>query len=173
MEYNDDSLDLRDPVTPLGYRLQGAVVASLLWLAALSLGGIAGYHAVTMAPPEPAMVFNGADGETITVNDIVDETEPVMRQWINKECPWGTRTIAHALCRWQARKHIETLIALHGHQVAGALRVVEPISDKLFREEPARRIRGLRRLCETDPGEFGSVAVEAREDAGPAGDLRR
>lgn len=172
MTLSDPADDER--LTPLGYRLQGAVVTGLLFTLALSLGGLAGYHAIAnTAPPEPPMVFRGADGESITVEDLVDEAEPVMKKFINAEVPWLLRHPAHAMLRWSLRSHVKTAIAIHGEHVAKALKVVEPMSDHLFRAEPAARIRGLRRLCETPVAEFGSVAVEARESVGPAAEIGR
>ncbi len=172
-DIDDTDPDAR-PVTPNGYRLQGAILTALAFTGALSLGGLAGYHAIANSvPPEPPMVFRGADGESITVEDLVDEAEPVMRKFVNAEVPWLLRHPAHAMLRWSLRSHVKTAIAIHGHHVSSALKVVEPMSNTLFRPEPAARIRGLRRLCDTPISEFGSVAVEARESAGPADNIGR
>jgi hypothetical protein len=145
-------------------------------LFAFSAGAIVGALTLTWvapAPAEPPIVFRGFDAETLTPEDLVDEAEPHLRKYIDSEVPWLLRMPAHKLAKWMLRRSIHTQIALHGHQAASALRVIEPISDNLFRAEPAARIRGLRRLCESDPAEFGVVAVEAREASGPVIQLKR
>ena len=153
--------------------LLGGAFFSCVWMLAICVAGIAGYRALSAAPPEPALVFRGADGETMTVEDLADGIKPYSHRYIDAELPWGTRWIAHKICDWSVRSHIKIAIAVHGPKVAGALRVVEPLSNNLFKPEPAARIRGLRKLCEQDVQEFGAIAVEARADAGPVGDIGR